>query len=100
MRISSALEENMRLHRSTIKEDVEFHKLLLQSTRNPLLVELVPLLVEYFRLAVLYQPSAILHNYSFGCLVVFALLRATLRAGDWDVRIAERSVDAFRRQVS
>jgi glutamate-1-semialdehyde 2,1-aminomutase len=30
---------------------------------------------------------------------VFPLLRAALRAGGWDARIAARSVDAFRRQV-
>jgi glutamate-1-semialdehyde 2,1-aminomutase len=30
---------------------------------------------------------------------VFPLLRAALRDGDWDSRLAERSVDAFRRQV-
>jgi GntR family transcriptional repressor for pyruvate dehydrogenase complex len=60
--LNRSLEENIHQHRSTIKDDVEFHKLLLQSTRNPVLVELIPLLVEYFRLAVLYQPSAIFHN--------------------------------------
>jgi len=60
--INRSLEENIDQHRSTIKDDVEFHKLLLRSTRNAVLVELIPLLVEYFRLAVLYQPSAIFHN--------------------------------------
>ncbi len=60
--INHSLEENIHQRRSTIKDDVEFHKLLLQSTRNPVLVELIPLLVEYFRLAVLYRPSAIFHN--------------------------------------
>lgn len=60
--INASLEENLRLHRSTIKDDVEFHKLLLRSTRNPVLVGMIPLLVEYFRLAVFYRPSAIFHN--------------------------------------
>jgi GntR family transcriptional repressor for pyruvate dehydrogenase complex len=60
--INASLEENLRLRRSTIKDDIEFHKLLLQSTRNPVLIELIPLLVEYFRLAVMYTPSAIFHN--------------------------------------
>jgi GntR family transcriptional regulator, transcriptional repressor for pyruvate dehydrogenase complex len=60
--INRSLEENLRLHRSTIKGDIEFHTLLLQSTHNPVLIELIPLLVEYFRLAVLYKPSAIFHN--------------------------------------
>jgi GntR family transcriptional regulator, transcriptional repressor for pyruvate dehydrogenase complex len=60
--INRSLEENIHLHHSTIKDDVEFHTLLLQSTRNPVLVELIPLLVEHFRLSVLYRPSAIFHN--------------------------------------
>jgi GntR family transcriptional regulator, transcriptional repressor for pyruvate dehydrogenase complex len=60
--INRSLEENLRLRRSTIKDDIEFHKLLLQSTNNPVLIELIPLLIEYFRLAVLYRPSAIFHN--------------------------------------
>jgi len=60
--INHSLEENLRLRRSTIKDDIEFHKLLLQSTQNPVLIELIPLLVEHFRLAVLYRPSAIFHN--------------------------------------
>jgi GntR family transcriptional repressor for pyruvate dehydrogenase complex len=60
--INCSLEENLRLRRSTIKDDIEFHTLLIQSTHNPVLIELIPLLVEYFRLAVLYKPSAIFHN--------------------------------------
>lgn len=60
--INRSLEENLRLRRSTIKDDIEFHTLLIQSTQNPVLIELIPLLVEYFRLAVLYKPSAIFHN--------------------------------------
>lgn len=60
--INRSLEENLRQRRSTIKDDIEFHKLLIQSTRNTVLIELIPLLVEHFRLAVMYQPSALLHN--------------------------------------
>ena len=60
--INASLEENRRMRRSTIKDDIEFHKLLLESSRNLVLIELIPLLVEYFRLAVFYQPSAIFHN--------------------------------------
>jgi GntR family transcriptional repressor for pyruvate dehydrogenase complex len=60
--INRSLEENLRQRRSTIKDDIDFHKLLLESTRNPVLIELIPLLVEYFRLAVMYQPSVIFHN--------------------------------------
>src|SRR5262245_48072176 len=60
--INRSFEENQRQRRSTIKDDVEFHKLLIASTRNAVLIEMMPLLVEYFRLAVLYRPSAIFHN--------------------------------------
>ena len=60
--INRSFEENQRQRRSTIKDDVEFHKLLITSTRNAVLIELMPLLIEYFRLAVLYRPSAIFHN--------------------------------------
>jgi GntR family transcriptional regulator, transcriptional repressor for pyruvate dehydrogenase complex len=60
--INRSLKENLRLHRSTIKDDIEFHKLLLRSANNPVLIELMPLLVEHFRLAVFYRPSAIFHN--------------------------------------
>jgi GntR family transcriptional repressor for pyruvate dehydrogenase complex len=60
--INRSFEDNLRQRRSTIKDDIEFHKLLLAATRNPVLIELVPLLLEYFRLAVMYRPSAIFHN--------------------------------------
>ena len=60
--INRSFEENLRQRRSTIKDDIEFHKVLITSTRNPVLIELIPLLVEYFRLAVFHRPSAIFHN--------------------------------------
>jgi GntR family transcriptional repressor for pyruvate dehydrogenase complex len=60
--INRSFEENLRQRRSTIKDDIEFHKVLIMSTQNPVLVELIPLLVEYFRLAVFHRPSAIFHN--------------------------------------
>ncbi len=60
--INRSFEDNLRHRRSTIKDDVEFHKLLLMSTRNPVLIEFIPLLVEYFRLSVLYDPRTIFHN--------------------------------------
>jgi GntR family transcriptional repressor for pyruvate dehydrogenase complex len=60
--INRSFEENMRLHHSTIKDDIEFHKLLLESTQNPVLTGMIPLLVEHFRLSVLQRPSAIFHN--------------------------------------
>jgi GntR family transcriptional repressor for pyruvate dehydrogenase complex len=60
--INRSFEDNLHHRRSTIKDDVEFHKLLIVSTRNPVLIEMIPLLVEYFRLTVLYRPSAIFNN--------------------------------------
>lgn len=60
--LNSALEENLRNRRSSIKEDIEFHKVLLEATDNQVLIGMVPLLIEHFRLTVLHQPSAIIHN--------------------------------------
>lgn len=60
--INRTLDENRQARRSTIKEDIEFHKILLESTQNPVLIGMIPLLIEHFRLAVLYQPSVIFHN--------------------------------------
>lgn len=60
--INHSLEENLRQHRATIKDDIEFHKVLITATQNPVLIELLPLLVEHFRLAVFHRPSAIFHN--------------------------------------
>lgn len=57
-----ALAENLQRGRTTIKDDIEFHKILLQSTHNTVLIELIPLLIEHFRLTVLHQPKVILHN--------------------------------------
>lgn len=75
--INRSFEDNLRHRRSTIKDDVEFHKLLLMSTRNPVLIEFIPLLVEYFRLSVLYDPRAIFHNpervISEHCAIIDAL---------------------------
>jgi GntR family transcriptional repressor for pyruvate dehydrogenase complex len=60
--LNRTLEENLRNRRSTIKEDVAFHKVLLESTQNQVLIGMIPLLIEHFRLTVLHQPSAIFHN--------------------------------------
>ncbi len=61
-RLNTRMAENLRVGRNVIKEDIEFHKTLLQSTHNAVLIELFPLLVEYFRLAVVHDPSLILDN--------------------------------------
>jgi GntR family transcriptional repressor for pyruvate dehydrogenase complex len=60
--INRSLAENLRANRSTIRDDVEFHKVLLQATHNSVLIELIPLLVEHFRLTVMHQPKTILQN--------------------------------------
>lgn len=61
-KINCAMEENLRNRRSTIKYDIEFHTVLLESTQNPVLMDLIPLLVEHFRLTISHRPSVILHN--------------------------------------
>lgn len=60
--LNRTLEENLRQRRSTIKEDIEFHKVLLEATQNQVLIGMLPLLIEHFRLSVHHQPSAIFHN--------------------------------------
>lgn len=62
VRLNNRMAENMRHNRSVVKEDIEFHKILLESTHNAVLIELFPLLVEYFRLAVAHDPSLISEN--------------------------------------
>jgi GntR family transcriptional repressor for pyruvate dehydrogenase complex len=60
--LNRAFEENLRLHRSTVKDDLTFHKVLIESTQNPVLIGMIPLLIEHFRLSVLHRPTAIFHN--------------------------------------
>jgi len=60
--INRAFEDNLRLHRSTVKDDITFHKLLIESTQNPVLIGMLPLLIEHFRLSVLHRPAAIFNN--------------------------------------
>jgi GntR family transcriptional repressor for pyruvate dehydrogenase complex len=60
--INGSLTDNLRSGRSTIKDDIEFHTVLLQSTHNAVIVDLIPLLVEFFRLSVLHRPMVILNN--------------------------------------
>ncbi len=60
--LNHTIGELMRQRRSMIKEDIAFHKILLQATQNQVLIGMIPLLIEHFRLAVLDQPSAIINN--------------------------------------
>jgi GntR family transcriptional repressor for pyruvate dehydrogenase complex len=60
--INRAFEENLRLRRSTVKDDITFHKLLIESTQNPVLIGMLPLLIEHFRLSVLHRPATIFNN--------------------------------------
>ncbi len=61
-RINQELNEKLQRQRSTIRDDIDFHSLLLQATHNEVLIELIPLLVEYFRLSVAHKPDIILRN--------------------------------------
>lgn len=60
--INQSMANNMRKNRSTVREDIEFHNVLLQSTHNAVLTELLPLFIEYFRIMVLHRPDSILRN--------------------------------------
>jgi DNA-binding FadR family transcriptional regulator len=60
--INSTLEANMRNHRSTVKNDIEFHTVLLEATQNPVLMDMIALLEEHFRTLILHRPSVILRN--------------------------------------
>jgi len=60
--INDELGSCLRQHRSTQRNDLEFHWTLLQATGNAVLTELKPLLVEYFRLESYYRPEIVLRN--------------------------------------
>jgi GntR family transcriptional repressor for pyruvate dehydrogenase complex len=60
--LNRAFEENLRQHRSTVKDDLTFHKVLVESSQNPVLIGMIPLLIEHFRLSVMHQPAVIFHN--------------------------------------
>lgn len=60
--INRTLADNLRNGRNAIKDDIEFHTVLLQSTHNTVIIGMIPLLVEFFRLLVLHHPTSILHN--------------------------------------
>lgn len=60
--VNDRLAANLRAQRSTIQDDIEFHKILLHATHNSVLIELIPLLVEHIRLTVIHEPQAILNN--------------------------------------
>jgi len=60
--INQTLADNLRSGRNAIKDDIAFHTVLLQSTHNAVIIDLIPLLVEFFRLLVLHYPTSILHN--------------------------------------
>jgi GntR family transcriptional repressor for pyruvate dehydrogenase complex len=62
VQINRQIAEKLDQHRSTIRQDIDFHTVLFQATHNKVLIDLVPLLVEYFRLAVAQSPGIILRN--------------------------------------
>lgn len=43
-------------HLGGVREDIEFHEVLLHSTHNLVIVDFLPMLIEYFRLMVLTSP--------------------------------------------
>lgn len=61
-RINQELEAKLSRQRSTIRDDIDFHSVLLHATHNEVLIELIPLVVEYFRLSVAHRPAIILRN--------------------------------------
>lgn len=87
--INRNLAVNLHEGRSTVKDDIEFHKVLFQATHNAVLIDLIPLLVEHFRLTVFYQPGA--------------LRRSSQRIVDDHQRIIDalraHDVDALRRAL-
>ncbi len=60
--INKNLAANLKSGRSSVRDDIEFHKVLFEATHNSVLIDLIPLLVEHFRVTVFHQPSAIRRN--------------------------------------
>lgn len=52
-------EAKGREGKSTIKEDIDFHLVLLKAAKNPVIEEMAPLVVELFRRTVAQAPGAV-----------------------------------------
>ncbi len=61
-RINQTLADNLRNGRNANKEDVAFHTVLFQATKNQIIIDLLPLLEEMFRLLVISNPKVMAHN--------------------------------------
>ncbi len=61
-RINTDFAKNLEAKKSTVKNDIDFHTVLLEATRSPILVELIPLLTDFFRLSLYHHPEAMLHS--------------------------------------
>ncbi len=60
--INADYSKNLGLKRSTVKNDIDFHTVLIESTRNPILIDLIPLLNDFFRLSIYHRPRSMLNS--------------------------------------
>jgi GntR family transcriptional repressor for pyruvate dehydrogenase complex len=60
--INTRLAEKIQHHFGGVREDIEFHEVLLRSTHNLVIVDFLPVLIEHFRLMVLTNPASVSHN--------------------------------------
>lgn len=61
-RINAEYASNLNAKKSTVKNDIDFHTVLIESTRNPILIEFIPLLTDFFRLSIYHRPRSMLHS--------------------------------------
>lgn len=61
-RINAEYAKNLDAKKSTVKNDIDFHTVLVESTRNPILIEFIPLLTDFFRLSIYHRPRSMLHS--------------------------------------
>ena len=61
-RINAEYAENLAAKKSTVKNDIDFHTVLIESTRNPILIEFIPLLTDFFRMSIYHHPRSMLHS--------------------------------------
>jgi len=79
--INAEYAKNLAAKKSTVKNDIDFHTVLIASTRNPILVEFIPLLTDFFRLSLYHRPRSMLHS-SKRVVEEHARITEALRAKD------------------